>query len=236
MDSKIKLYTLPFAGGSSFSYMQWKKYLSRNIEIISLDYPGHGRRIKYRLSKDFREVVEDIVDQIKCDNLDKAPFVIYGHSMGGMVAYLSSVDLEKYYNLIPEKVIIGACKCPDAFNSCTKEKVNYNIIVKELLDGHRITKEIADTVEFKKNIYPIIENDFEMIREFDNMQWSKVKIGSELICLYGGMDETVQYSNIVGWKEYTKKTLLCKMINSGHFFLEEKAKEVCDIVNELLIS
>lgn len=235
MNSLIKLYTLPFAGGSSFSYMPWKKYLNSNIELINLDYVGHGRRMKSRLTKNFSDVVEDIVNQIEKDNTEKAPFIIYGHSMGGMVAYLSSITLSKEHNMCPSKVIIGACRCPEKFSDNCKQEVNYNAIVEGLLQENRIIEQIAQSDEFNTNIYPIIENDFQMIRDCDVAQIKKQKLNNEIICLYGEKDQTVQYSDILGWNEYTEKKIVCKKFTAGHFFMEDNAREVCEYINELIM-
>ncbi|MBE6049556.1 MAG: thioesterase [Clostridium sp.] len=235
MSSEIKLYTLPFAGGSSFSYMPWKKYINSNIKLINLDYPGHGKRIKSSLIKNFSDVVLDIVEQIQNDNKKKTPFIIYGHSMGGMIAYLSSVILTNR-NMCPSKVIIGACRCPEKFSNDSKQEDNYASIVEELLQGNRITEQIAKSQEFNTIVYPIIKNDFEMMRDCDVSQLKKQKLNNEIICLYGENDKTVQHLDVIGWNDYTEKNFICKKIKSGHFFVEDNAKEVCEYINELIVS
>lgn len=235
MCSEIKLYTLPFAGGSSFSYMPWKRYLNSGIELKNLDYPGHGRRMKSKLANKLNDLVEDIAKQIKNDNIENAPFAIYGHSLGGMVAYLTTLELLTKHNMCPSKVIIAACKCPDKFANNKKQKVNYDVIIDELLQGNRVTEQIAKSVEFNTNIYPIIENDFQMINDCNISQIKKQKLNNDIICLYGEEDQTVKYLDILGWKEYTEKNIVSKSFSAGHFFMEDKAKEVCEYINELLM-
>ncbi|MFJ8100466.1 MULTISPECIES: thioesterase domain-containing protein [unclassified Lysinibacillus] len=41
----IKLFCLPYAGGSAVMYNSLEKYINEVIEIIPLEYSGHGERI-----------------------------------------------------------------------------------------------------------------------------------------------------------------------------------------------
>ena len=75
MSKKFVLYTIPFAGGSSLSYAGWNKYLSSDIELMNLDYSGHGKRIGEGLISNFDDVVSDILNQIK-DSLNNRKFLI----------------------------------------------------------------------------------------------------------------------------------------------------------------
>ena len=44
MNHKIQLFLLPYAGGSSFSFMKLVHFLNPQIEAIPIEYAGRGRR------------------------------------------------------------------------------------------------------------------------------------------------------------------------------------------------
>lgn len=230
MSKKFVLYTIPFAGGSSFSYASWKKYLSPDIELVNLDYSGHGKRIGEGLISNFDDVVSDILIQIK-NSVNNHKFLIYGHSMGGMVAYYVSHILQEKFHIIPEILFIGACPSPNNF-SRHRKKYTYDEIVNQMFDDNRITSEIIQNEEFNKQIYPIIENDYNMLcRQFDTFFDDMLMIRS--VCIYGQHDDTVDYNKVREWSKYILKSKYCS-VDDGHYFNEKSAKAVCNIINSVV--
>lgn len=228
MSDKIILYTIPFAGGSSFSYSSWKKYLDLDIELVNLDYSGHGRRIDERLFNDFDDVVNDI---LKCivDHNNKSKFMVYGHSMGGMVAYFVSHILQDKFHMNPNCLFIGGCPSPKFF-SRDRKKYEYDEIVNQMLNDNRITPEIVGSSEFNTQIYPIIENDYNMLcRNFDGF-FNELLLNTT-ICLGGLQDNTVDPSGIRDWNNYISRVVY-RSVDDEHYFNESSSAIVCDIINK----
>ena len=79
-----QLICFPFAGGYSASFGPLYDHLKADCEVLAIEPPGHGTN---RMA--FVDNLEELVD------LDIAalkprlstPFVLFGHSMGGMVVY-----------------------------------------------------------------------------------------------------------------------------------------------------
>ena len=87
-NQKIHLFCLPFSGGNSYSYRKLEQYKADFINIIALELPGHGKRMKEALLKDIAEMAEDVFEQMK--NSLSEPYAIYGHSMGATLGYIVS--------------------------------------------------------------------------------------------------------------------------------------------------
>ena len=45
----MKIFCLPYAGGSSSVFAKWKTYMSRDIEIVAPELAGRGTRFLYSL-------------------------------------------------------------------------------------------------------------------------------------------------------------------------------------------
>ena len=56
----MKLICLTYAGGNATFYDQLQKELSKSVEVIALEYAGHGQRHKEPLYKTFDELSRDI--------------------------------------------------------------------------------------------------------------------------------------------------------------------------------
>ena len=230
MSDKIILYTIPFAGGSSFSYSNWRKYLNHDIELVNLDYSGHGMRVNEDLINDFDEVVNDILQCI-INHKDNSKFMIYGHSMGGMVAYFVSHILQDKFHMNPDYLFIGGCPSPKFF-SRDRKKYSYDEIVEQMIQDKRITQELADSSEFNTQIYPIIENDYNMlIRNFDGV--FKDALANTTVCLSGLQDNVVESSDICDWSNYILRVVY-RSIDDEHYFNESSSLQVCDIINKIV--
>jgi surfactin synthase thioesterase subunit len=82
----INLFCLPFAGGNKYSYRDYEKIAPSYLRVIPIEYPGRGARIKEAFITDMTLLVEDMYQLIK-DETNKNAYALYGHSMGGIVAY-----------------------------------------------------------------------------------------------------------------------------------------------------
>ena len=54
----MKLICLTYAGGNATFYDQLQKELSKSVEVIALEYAGHGQRHKEPLYKRYVEAVK----------------------------------------------------------------------------------------------------------------------------------------------------------------------------------
>src|SRR5215213_3277321 len=84
---KIYCFCLPFAGGSRYSYRNYEETGSSFLQIIPLEYPGRGARIKEPLVSNIDFLVQDLYRQIE-GLAGSRKYIIYGHSMGGLLACL----------------------------------------------------------------------------------------------------------------------------------------------------
>ena len=88
---KITLFALPFAGGSRYSYAEFKNYLPEFIDLVSLELPGRGRRIAEECLSGVREMTEDLLSAIRSETAGRYAF--YGHSLGSLMAFLLTREI-----------------------------------------------------------------------------------------------------------------------------------------------
>src|SRR6266404_2160102 len=83
---KIKLFCLPFAGGSKSAYHPFIRMAPEYLEVIPVELPGRGSRYRELLLSDVHSMVDDILQQIN-HHLHK-PYALYGHSMGALLSFV----------------------------------------------------------------------------------------------------------------------------------------------------
>ena len=87
MKASINLFCLPFAGGNKYSYQKYIEKAPSFLNIIPIEYPGRGARMKEPLISEAELLVDDLYHLIK-KAADQGDYAIYGHSMGGLIGYL----------------------------------------------------------------------------------------------------------------------------------------------------
>lgn len=94
-----KLVCFPFAGGGASHYAKWNEHMPA-IEVLPVQLPGRENRIKDEPYRNSEELTEKIVNEI-APYLQSGNFSVFGHSMGGVLAFEVVKKLEKR-NLFPD--------------------------------------------------------------------------------------------------------------------------------------
>ena len=74
----MKLFCFPHAGGSSSIYLKWNNVIENTskMEIIPLEYKGHGYRMDEDFYNDFDEMVGDMLKCVSDKLVQGDPFMI----------------------------------------------------------------------------------------------------------------------------------------------------------------
>lgn len=46
--SKVRIFCIPYAGGSASIYNKWKKYVGSDFELILIELAGRGSRFNHK--------------------------------------------------------------------------------------------------------------------------------------------------------------------------------------------
>ena len=86
---KITLFCLPFAGGGASAYNQWAKKMQGKVTVCPVQLPGREERIMEKPYIDMSVMLDDLEEAVR--KVVYGPYALWGHSMGGKIAY----ELEK---------------------------------------------------------------------------------------------------------------------------------------------
>ncbi len=80
------MFCFSHAGGTVRHFYKWKRQQQFDIEIIPIELAGRGGRVKEPFYKNMESAVQDLYNKI-VKQIDETPYVILGHSMGGILAF-----------------------------------------------------------------------------------------------------------------------------------------------------
>ena len=220
----------PYAGGSSYSYGEYVHKLKKEGNIYLIDYAGHGKRYKEKPAKCFKELLQDIDKQLQ--RIPKKNLVFFGHSMGALVAAYASMHMYTYQNVSVHKLILSCCVSPEWVNKRMTKNTSDKELIEYLTDERDLTIREIMSQDFQKYFWPIIKNDFKIIKEFNYFELC-LPVHS-LYCIYATDDPIVNYNEILSWKNYTNGYYSLYEVKGGHFFFEKYPEMFCELLNKII--
>ena len=105
-----RLFCLPHAGGTAQTFLRWRKYVPAWIDLCAIELPGRARRIDEPQPRDVDAVVAEFLDNSR-DLLD-LPYAVFGHSLGGLLAYQITRTVEETGRPAPVRPYVSATRPP----------------------------------------------------------------------------------------------------------------------------
>ena len=230
---KIKLFCIPYAGGSANVYLKWKKLLDSNIELCPIELKGRGKRFKENFYQGFDECVNDIYDQVTKEGFDE--YAIFGHSMGCAIAFELIKKLKKDGYEYPLYAFFSA-RYPPHINK--KKNIDYlNIddskLVEEIFKYGGTDKGVLENRELLQLFLPILRADFN-IHESYEYKADPCKFNFDIAVFHGTKDLYVNEKEMGEWGNYTNKKFSMHTYNDGHFFINTYYKDIVNTINIVL--
>ncbi len=265
LDSGLKIATYRFGKPSGIPLVLIHGYTSRaeaydalipvledKYNILVFDQRGHGKSDKplgdtyeetvplYSLDK-FADNIKEIVEKINFP----IPFVIMGHSMGGMITqvfvlkYPEMVDKVVLASTIPTYKTDNMRELVGKYKSGEMETNEENYKMMESMassarwrrqNPERVDKNIQYKLTLPKNVYIACMENF--VENFDVRDQLKT-ISQPTLVITGNRDGLIQYTNSEFMAEQIPNSKLVKLPKLSHNILAEATEAVAQALNEL---
>ncbi|MFZ3494402.1 thioesterase II family protein [Streptomyces sp. 5.8] len=106
------LVCLGFCGGGTGPYRDWLGLLDESTELALVCYPGREGRFAEDFATTWDELAEDAAESV-LRAAGGRPYTLFGHSMGGWMAFDVASRLEARGAHAPGQLIVSACNAPD---------------------------------------------------------------------------------------------------------------------------
>ena len=235
MSDKIKLFCLPYAGGSAKAiYDKWIGNLDTKIELHPIELAGRGTRIADNLYSNIEEAIDDVLEQIKNEIID-SDYAIFGHSMGSILTYEVLQRIENLRLPPPIYAFFSGRRAPHCPSRRAKSysKMNELELEKVMIALGGTPPEFFNYPELKNMFIPIIKSDFKIADSI--VEKSEVQPFNFDISIFIGTDEDVTEQESTEWSQHTTGNCSITYFQGGHFFLLDKQQEVVDTINKILI-
>ena len=115
--ARLRLFCFPYAGAGASVFRAWTGAFGPDIEVCPVQLPGRETRHHEPSLRSFNELVPAVAAGLE-PWLDR-PFALFGHSLGGVVAYETARWLEATLGRSPAHLFISARRAPHVPDSLT---------------------------------------------------------------------------------------------------------------------
>ncbi len=226
--NRPRLYCFPYAGGASSAFAPWARMLAPQISVLGVELPGHGSRFSETPFDSVSEMAEDAADAIASSESD-APFALYGHSLGAVVAFETAQILQRMakgkHARPPIHLFVGAARAPHLPTVLTPIS---HLPQKDFLDAVQrryggLPAALFDEPELLEMVLPVLRADFKAYEDYRYADSSILEC--PVTGFHGSLDPVVRNAAMSEWSRVTDGSFRLYIVDGDHFFLNT-CKEV----------
>ena len=228
----LRVFALPFVGGSASVFAPWPKYLPDTVEVVGLEYPGRESRIDEVPIDSMPTFVAELADAM-LPHLDRS-FAIYGHSAGGLLAYELAKYLEQRYAEVPAKLIVGAWPSPARVEGYVRNLEQLrpgfdmdsesDARVLEVLRANGLFTAPVDDDASLKPLMPAVRADLKMLGAYRFEEG--VRLRAPITVLRGEEDPLFDTGQLEAWEDMTSGKFSFATVPGDHLFIRNQSAEV----------
>ena len=227
---ELRLFCLPFAGGSAYAYQGWQQHVGPEVELVLVQLKGRGARIDEMPHQDMHSLVDELMAYSAY--LTQCPYLLFGHSMGALSCYALCCELYKQHKTLPVHMIASGCRAPhQAYQQRTLHALPQKEFFYELAQLSGTPQEVLANKELMELFEPLLRADFRIAETY---QAEPLKMHFALSVLYGDHDHSVTISQLNAWQELSSKGCTLTQMPGDHFFIRQSANQVLSYIQSLL--
>ncbi|NIA31394.1 MAG: alpha/beta fold hydrolase [Actinobacteria bacterium] len=222
-DYALRLFCFHYAGGNANIFRLWYKGLPEQIQVVPVELPGHGTRLRESLIDRLSFLVEEAGKAI-AGYLDK-PFAFFGHSMGALISFELVRFLRRHQLRQPMHLFVSAHSAPhlpgthDPIHALPEDE-----FVRELRSLNGTSDEVLRNRELMALLQPVMRADFKVCETYQFRPQPPLDIP---ITAFGGTDDKdVTESTLRSWEEHTLSEFKLRMLPGDHFFIHTRQAEL----------
>ncbi|MFF4371354.1 thioesterase II family protein [Streptomyces sp. NPDC001594] len=207
------LVVLPHAGGNASYYFPLSRDLAAHAEVLTIQYPGRQER----LAEPSPDTIAGLADGVEraLEPWRERPLVLFGHSMGAVLAYELTRRLEAGAG--PRGLILSGRRSPlvprrDDLHTLDDEALLAHVQALSGTDAGLL----ADP-ELRALILPALRSDYHAVGTYRHEPGPPLRTPVSVLC--GESDPRTSVAEAMGWRELTEGAFTFRGFPGGHFYL-----------------
>lgn len=227
----VRLFCFPAAGGRSSSMNAWIRHLPPEVGLERMELPGREPEAVDRRHASMESLIPEVWHTI-ASRLDR-PFVLYGHSVGALVAYEVALRAMEFGDVGPVALFVSGRRAPH----CTLAKRSLHDLpedelVTTLAEFGATPGPFLTNPAWRDYVLPSLRADLSVSDRYPPKREKPLRC--PIRAFRGAGDRITSETEMRAWSEHTAASFQFETLPGGHFFTPEGRTRVIEaILSEL---
>jgi glutamate-1-semialdehyde aminotransferase/surfactin synthase thioesterase subunit len=216
----LRVFCLPDAGGTGQHFQRWAEALDGAVELELIALPGRDGQAPYAM--DFSALVRAIVKGLR-PSLDR-PFALYGHSMGGLLAFEIARLLRRERALEPAMLFVSGEPAPQLERNKLPE--NWMTLPDDtlLLELSRVgvVPALCTDPALMRDTLPLLRKDLALCASY--RYTDEAPLSCPISAFAGRTDPLASQVEVAAWAEQSSGDFALRLLPGDHAFARREWK------------
>jgi surfactin synthase thioesterase subunit len=212
----VRLFCLPYAGGSAAAYRDWSARVPGDVHVHPLELPGRGGRWGEPPVGSLPLLTELLADALS-GHL-RRPYALFGHSMGGLLAFELARTLRARGLPRPAHLFVSGAAAPELprVRQPIHAASRTDVLEELRFLGGTPPEALADP-GLMEAVLPALRADFSVLETYRYRDQPPLTM--PLTVFGGDADPLVASGELHRWRRQTRALSRLVVLPGGHFFL-----------------
>jgi surfactin synthase thioesterase subunit len=226
----MRLVAIPWCGAGASVYRRLAPSLPDHIDLLAVQLPGREDRYGEIRLRRMEQIVEEVIGDVIAA-FDR-PLVLFGHSMGALVAYEIALALRERTGREPAALIVsghGAPHCAETTRRCwhTADEAAFLENIRAL---GGTPDELLDDLPMMRAFMPMLRADYEVVETY--RPHARPALSCPLVVCAGDEDREVSFETMQAWLRYTTGAGSLHWFTGDHFYLSSQPEALTHRLRE----
>jgi surfactin synthase thioesterase subunit len=215
------LVCMGYSGGGTTSFRRWARVLPESVELALVCYPGREARFNTPLVHRWDDLLADVTSAVR--PLTERPYLLFGHSLGGWVAFEVAAGLERAGAAPPEALVISSCVAPADWRNRHERAPSPTDTDSELLTWMSEVGQLPAAVlaepDLREMAVELLRADMDVSYSYRYQPGVRTRVPTQV--LHGRDDHLVPVESVRRWRLVTSGAYQVDELPGGHFYTDE---------------
>jgi medium-chain acyl-[acyl-carrier-protein] hydrolase len=228
----LRLICFPYAGGQAGAFATWACDLGPTVEVRALQLPGRASRYGESPVVGVGALLDAIEPHMRW--LAQAPYALFGHSLGGIVAFELARRLRRLGVHPPRHLFVSSACVPERIGEIDPlHQLPDGEFVAQLRDLGGTPEEVFAHPELMAIVLPSLRADFRVLERWKTPVEPPLSI--PVTVLGGRADRRVPPAELWHWRRHAGGPFAVRLFDGDHFYLNPGRGALMTVIRDALV-
>ncbi len=219
------LLLCPHAGGHANVFARWGQQLPDTLNVYGLQLPGRMGRSSEPFDQDFSATTRRIAGELAA--LRAPALHLFGHSLGGLLAYGCALQLQRQ-GLLVQSLCLSGVAAPMHQRLRHVEGLSEAQVMDRIMAYGGIPEELLKDKELLDFFLQPLKADLRLLDDFCHSDcWPGERLRVPLHAFCGRADRIAGVQPMSAWSDLAGAGFQLDTFEGGHFYLQAASEALC---------